>query len=165
MYACCANGLRHHLCYSVQVGRHGLACFARPTFADQISGTEYVLTYTRYLTNAATLFRLKGANVIISSATPDNVWETGNYTYSANRFVGYAKDAAKELAAIFIDHGQTTANAYKKLGAQTVDSFYPHDHTHTSPAGAEVVAKAFVTGLEGTRSELKRYVQGYQTGY
>lgn len=129
------------------------------------SGTEYVLTYTRYLTNAATLFQLKGATVIISSATPNNVWETGNYTYSANRFVGYARDAAKQVGAVFVDHGQSTADAYRKLGAQTVDAFYPHDHTHTSPAGAEVVAEAFITALEGTRSKLRRYVVNQPTGY
>ncbi|KAL9058177.1 MAG: hypothetical protein Q9162_001901 [Coniocarpon cinnabarinum] len=109
---------------------------------------ETVLTYEAYLVNAAKLFQSKGATVIISSATPNNVWETGTYTYSANRFVGYARDAAAATKSVFIDHGQSTADAYQKLGATTVDSFYPHDHTHTSPAGATVVAQAFVTALK-----------------
>ncbi|KAL9090040.1 MAG: hypothetical protein Q9159_002208 [Coniocarpon cinnabarinum] len=125
------------------------------TPTDNGGVAETVLTYEAYLVNAAKLFQSKGATVIISSATPNNVWETGTYTYSANRFVGYARDAAAATKSVFIDHGQSTADAYQKLGATTVDSFYPHDHTHTSPAGATVVAQAFVTALKavGAASE------------
>ena len=75
--------------------------------------------------------------------------------------MGYARDAATQSGSTFVDHGQATADAYKALGASAVDAFYPHDHTHTSPAGAEVVAKAFVTALEGTGSGLKEYVDNY----
>jgi rhamnogalacturonan acetylesterase len=135
------------------------------------------LTYEAYLVNAAKLFEGKGAQVIISSATPNNVFESGTFSYSANRFLGYASDAAKNSGSTFIDHGQTTADAYKALGerasrrsfwdalncltgATTVNSFYPNDHTHTSPAGADVVAKAFAQGLKTSSSSLKNYVKG-----
>ncbi|KAK4551464.1 hypothetical protein LTR86_011156 [Recurvomyces mirabilis] len=128
------------------------------TCTTTYNGTEYVLTYTRYLTNAALLYRARGVNVIISTATTNNLWETGNFTYTANRFVQYARDAAHESSSTFVDHGQAMADAYKALGPSAVDAFYPHDHTHTSPAGAEVVAKAFVTALEYTKSKLKKYV-------
>ena len=119
---------------------------------------ETVLTYEAYLVNAAKMFEAKGASVIISTATPDNPWETGTFTYSANRFVQYCKDAATATGATFVDHGQSTANAFQALGATTVDSYYPNDHTHTSPAGANVVAKAFVDALVTTNSTLKNYV-------
>ena len=92
------------------------------------------------------------------SATPNNVWETGTFTYSANRFVQYAKDAATAAGATFVDHGLYTAALYQKAGAATVDSYYPNDHTHTSPAGANVVARAFILGLEATSSTLKNYI-------
>ncbi|KZV75970.1 carbohydrate esterase family 12 protein [Peniophora sp. CONT] len=120
--------------------------------------TETVLTYEAYLANAAKTFKAKGANVIISSATPDNPWETGTFTYSANRFVGYAEDAATASGATFVDHGLYTAALYDKAGATTVDSYYPNDHTHTSPAGANVVARAFVLALEATSSSLASYI-------
>jgi rhamnogalacturonan acetylesterase len=81
---------------------------------------ETVQTYYTYLVNAAKLFKTKGATVIISSATPNNVWETGTFTYSANRFVTYASDAAKAAGATFVDHGLYTAHAYKNAGATTV---------------------------------------------
>lgn len=125
---------------------------------DHSGVTETVQTYYTYLYNAAKLFQSKGASVIISSATPNNVWEGGVYSYSANRFVGYAKDAATASGSTFVDHGLYVADLYYKLGNATVNSFYPNDHTHTSPAGANVVARAFVLGLEATSSSLAGYV-------
>ena len=120
--------------------------------------SEIVLTYEAYLVNAAKLFKAKGANVIISTATPDNPWETGTFTYSSNRFVGYCEDAAMASGSTFVDHGLYTADLFRKAGATTVDSYYPHDHTHTSPAGANVVARAFILALEATNSSLKNYI-------
>jgi len=120
--------------------------------------SETVQTYYTYLYNAAKLFQSKGATVIISSATPNNVWETGTFTYSANRFVTYASDAAKAAGATFVDHGLYTAQLYKNAGATTVDSYYPNDHTHTSPAGAKVVARAFVLAVKATSSTLGGYL-------
>ena len=119
---------------------------------------ETVQTYYAYLVNAAKLFQSKGASVIISSATPNNVWETGTYVYSANRFVGYARDAASASGSAFVDHGQYVVDAHKALGASAVDAFYPHDHTHTSPAGAKVVARAFVQGVLAGTSGLRGYL-------
>ena len=120
---------------------------------------ETVQTYYTYLVNAAKLFQSKGATVIISSATPNNVWETGTWSYSDSRFVTYCKDAAKATGATFVDHGLYTANAYKTLGKDKVNAFYPKDHTHTSPAGADAVAKAFVDALKATASTLKSYIK------
>ncbi|KJX97993.1 hypothetical protein TI39_contig447g00001 [Zymoseptoria brevis] len=111
---------------------------------------ETVLTYEAYLVNAAKLMKAQGAIVIICSATPDNPWEGGSFSYAANRFVGYARDAAAEAGATFIDHGQYTADLFKSLGPTTVNGFYKHDHTHTSPEGADAVAKAFISGLKAS---------------
>ena len=52
--------------------------------------TEIVLTYPTYLIDASTMFLALGGKVIISSPTPSNPWETGNYTYSPDRFTYYA---------------------------------------------------------------------------
>jgi len=117
-----------------------------------------VLTYQAYLVNAAKKFKAKGANVIISSATPNNVWESGTFSYSANRFVTYAIDAASAAGVTFVDHGLYTASLYKGKGAAVVNGYYPNDHTHTSPAGAEQVARAFVLALKATSSTLAGYV-------
>ncbi|KAH7099355.1 SGNH hydrolase-type esterase domain-containing protein [Auriculariales sp. MPI-PUGE-AT-0066] len=120
--------------------------------------TETVLTFEKYLVNAANAFKAKGANVIISSQTPNNVWEGGVYAYTPGRFVGYASDAAAEAGVTFVDHGLYMAALFNKQGSTVVNAYYPNDHTHTSPVGANVAARAFVLALEATNSTLKSYI-------
>lgn len=57
-----------------------------------------------------------------------------------------------------MDHNDYVAQAYTALGQTTVTTYYPIDHLHTSPAGALVVAEAFVRGLLCGTSTLKAKV-------
>ncbi|RHZ53995.1 Rhamnogalacturonan acetylesterase [Aspergillus turcosus] len=116
---------------------------------------ETVLTFPKYLENAAKLFVSKGAKVLISSQTPNNPWETGTFSYSASRFVGYAKLAAQTAGVDYVDHGAYVADRFETLGKTTVDSYFPNDHTHTSPTGAQVVANAFLKAVVCTDVNLK----------
>jgi rhamnogalacturonan acetylesterase len=112
---------------------------------------ETVHTFPYYLTEAGKAMIAKGAKVIISSQTPNNPWESGTFSYSdGGRFVTYAKNVAAALGnnSIYIDHGAYTANYFKSIGKTATDKLFPQDHTHTSPAGADVVAKAFVKGVQ-----------------
>lgn len=59
---------------------------------------------------------------------------------------------------VYIDHYDYVAQAYEAIGETTVDTFYPVDHLHTSPTGANVVAEAFVRGLLCSESTLKNFV-------
>lgn len=36
---------------------------------------------------------------------------------------------------------------YEQLGNATVNSYYPSDHTHTSPTAANLVAQAFAQAI------------------
>lgn len=126
---------------------------------------EKVYTFVFYVSQAAKLFIAKGAKVILSSQTPNNQWETGTWVGSASRFVGYQKTATKALnsaSVTFVDNFQAVSNTYRKLGSTAVNAFYPKDHTHTSPAAADTVAKAFAQAiyqeLNGTTS-LKPYIK------
>ena len=121
-----------------------------------------VHTVPYYLTEAGKAIIAKGAKVIMSSQTPNNPWESGSFVYSGGRFVTYAQDVAKALGAnaMYVDHGAYTANIWKTLGKAKTDALFPQDHTHTSPAGADVVAKAFVKGLQcGGGGFLNGYVK------
>ncbi|KAF2191043.1 carbohydrate esterase family 12 protein [Zopfia rhizophila CBS 207.26] len=111
--------------------------------------TVTVLTYPAYLINAGKALVAKGAKVIISSPTPNNPWESGTFSYTPSRFTTYSKSAAGQIGsnAMFIDHGQYTANIFQTLGKTKVDSFFPNDHTHMSPAGADTVNRAFVKAV------------------
>lgn len=64
--------------------------------------------------------------------------------------MGYAKQVATALGsnAMYVDHGGYTANYFKGIGKAATDRMFPSDHTHTSPAGADAVTKAFVKGLQ-----------------
>ncbi|KAF2872184.1 SGNH hydrolase-type esterase domain-containing protein, partial [Massariosphaeria phaeospora] len=110
---------------------------------------ETVLTYPAYLIAAGSALAAKGARVIISSPTPNNPWEGGVFSYAPGRFRDYARSAAKAIgsAAVFVDHGLYTANAFQALGKAKVDKLFPNDHTHTSAEGADVVHRAFVKAL------------------
>lgn len=120
-----------------------------------------VQTYPTYLTNAAKAMVAKGAQVIISSPTPNNVCESGTCAYTASRFTEYSRIVVNNVGsgASFVDHGQYLANEYIRLGKTAVDKFYPNDHTHTSPDGADVVSKQFVKGLLCAGGPLATYVK------
>ncbi|KAH8678461.1 GDSL-like Lipase/Acylhydrolase [Xylariales sp. PMI_506] len=111
---------------------------------------ETVYTFVFYVIQAAKLMLAKGATVILSSQTPDNPWETGVFVWSPPRFVGYqlvATDALDSSSVTFVDHFQAVSDAFEDLGDAAVNAFYPNDHTHTSPTGANVVAEAFAEAV------------------
>lgn len=109
-----------------------------------------VYTYNHYIEAAARALITKGAKVIISSQTPNNLWEGGMYSAAAPRFVSYAAQAAKNVGsgASFVDHFQSVANMYKKLGSEATNALYPSDHTHTSPKGADLSAQSFAEAIK-----------------
>lgn len=111
---------------------------------------EIVYTFNRYVENAARTYIAKGAKVILSSQTPNNLWETGTFSATPPRFVKYASTAAKNVGsgASFVDHFQSVANMYKKLGNSATNALYPADHTHTSPRGADLSAQAFAEAIQ-----------------
>lgn len=111
---------------------------------------ETVYTFPFYIIQASKLMLAKGATVILSSQTPKNQWAGGVYNDSPPRFVDYqrlSKEAVANPGATWVDHYRAVSNMYKKLGNKAVTAFYPKDNTHTSPAGAEAIAKAFVQAI------------------
>lgn len=119
---------------------------------------ETVLTFPKYLENAANAMTAKGASVVISSQTPNNPYETGTFVYSPSRFVEMAELAATNAGVDYVDHGLYTANAFEASGTDIVNAYFPNDHTHTSPAGALAVADAFVRGVLCGDNALTEYV-------
>ncbi|KAK8041391.1 hypothetical protein PG994_014398 [Apiospora phragmitis] len=133
---------------------------------------EAVYTFVFYVVQAAKLFRSKGATVVLSSQTPNNLWEGGSFGQGAPRFVGYQATAARSLGdagVTFVDHFQAVANSYRRLGNSGTNALYPKDHTHTSPAGADLSAQAFAqavaTGMNGTTSLRDYIVANYPRPY
>lgn len=122
------------------------------------SGTQILIhSFAFYIENAVVALLAKGAIPIISSQTPDNIW-SGNAIAAGGRFVTYAQSIGTRRGITYVDHYGYTAQAYDKLGQTMTTTFYPNDHLHTSPAGALVVAEAFVRGLLCGNSTLKSKV-------
>lgn len=120
-----------------------------------------VYTFDHYITAAAKSFLAKGAIVIVSSQTPNNPWEGGTFSDVPSRFVADAKLAATTAGAgaYYVDHLAAVEAADKKLGSAAVNAFYPTDHTHTSPAGANVYAAAFAEAVQNTKDPLAAYLK------
>ncbi|KAI8815120.1 SGNH hydrolase-type esterase domain-containing protein [Cladochytrium replicatum] len=146
---------------STDNGRTPCAGQGTETFIDLLysSVPETVLTFPAYLQNAAKLFTAKKTSVIMSSTTPNNPVESGKFAYAPNRFTGFASLAASRTGSSFVDHGQYTANFFQARSISTVNKFFPRDHTHTSAAGANVVAAAFVRGILCGDNPLKAHVK------
>lgn len=131
------------------------------TIYDGVS--ETVLTYPAYYKNAAALFLAKGAKVIMSSPTPNNICETGTCSWGPYRFDYYAWLAAAQSGGTasgvyHVAHGQYAAQAMTNLGASVVNANYPNDHTHTGPYMADIMARSFVLGLKCGTSDLGKAV-------
>jgi rhamnogalacturonan acetylesterase len=125
-------------------------CPGTRTVTCTFTNGTVVKTFDAYMSEAAEMFVKLGAYVVISSQTPNNPWEGGNFSYVPGRFVSGAALAVKNVGSVnvtLVDHGQYVANAFKALGKEAVDAMYPNDHTHTNAAGADVVSRAFVKSL------------------
>ncbi|KAF8216063.1 rhamnogalacturonan acetylesterase [Mycena galopus ATCC 62051] len=122
------------------------------------NGTNITInSFNFYIVNAVNSIKAKGGIPIISSLTPDNIWD-GTVLAAGGRFVTYAQSVGTDADITYVDHFDYVAQAYEALGETEVTTFYPIDHLHTSSAGALVVAEAFVRGLLCGTSSLKNFV-------
>ena len=111
---------------------------------------ETVHSYGWYLRHFVTTAKEKGATAIICSPIPRKSWsKEGKINRSTTSWTLWAKQAAGQSGAQFIDLNEIIARAYEKLGQAEVEPLFGDKGTHTSPAGAAFNAKAVVSGLNG----------------
>lgn len=109
---------------------------------------ETVHSYGWYLRHFVTTAREKGATAIICSPIPRKSWsKDGKINRSTDSWTLWAKQAAGQSGAQFIDLNEIIARAYERLGQAAVEPLFGDKGTHTSPAGAAFNAKAVVSGL------------------
>lgn len=120
-----------------------------------------VYTFRKYISDAANAYIAAGASVVISSQTPNNLWETGTFSDAPPRFVEYAALVAEEIGegSWYVDHFEAVARMFEKLGDGATNALYPEDHTHTSPEGADLVANAFAQAVSEGSSPLAEFVR------
>jgi lysophospholipase L1-like esterase len=114
------------------------------------SGTkEVVHTFGFYMRKFIAESKAKGATPIVLSLTVRNIWKDGKVERGPGSFSAWSAAVAKAEGARFVDITNPIADRYEAMGEANVKAFFPEDHTHTSPEGADLNASFVVAGLKG----------------
>jgi len=113
---------------------------------------EVVHTYGWYMRKMIADAKAKGATPIVLSLTVRNIWKDGKVERGSGHYSEWAAEIAKSQQVLFIDLTNIIADQYEKLGQDRVQELFGPDHTHTSPAGAELNAALVVAGIKALRN-------------
>ena len=109
---------------------------------------ETVHSYGWYLRRFTTTAKERGAAAIVCSPIPRKSWnEEGNINRATTSWTLWARQAAEQTGAEFIDLNEIIARAYERIGPEKVEPLFADQGTHTSPEGAAFNARAVVSGL------------------
>jgi rhamnogalacturonan acetylesterase len=123
------------------------------------TGTEVVHTYGWYLRKFASDAKSKGATVMIASMVAGNSFKDGKVSRADATYGGWAKQAAQQAGAYFIDANNIIGDKLEKMGPEIVKGFYPYDGVHTNAEGAGVNAGAIITGIKrDSTNTLNKYL-------
>lgn len=124
------------------------------TLAD---GTkEIVHTFGWYMAQMAKDARTHGATVIICSPIPHKQrWENGR---DFEELAQWDKQVAKNTGSLYFDLTMVISDAYKKVGADKVETFFADKGTHTTDMGAQFNAACVIAGLKSLPDDpLEKY--------
>ena len=124
--------------------------------------TDTVHTYGWYMRKYIADARAKGAVPMLLTLTIRNIWTNNPEGKSGiERDMGYDTDL-HQLATVervpLIDMAIVEADRLEALGPAKTAELFPIDHTHTSSAGAELVAESVVHALHEAHSPLAEYL-------
>ncbi|MCA9240600.1 MAG: rhamnogalacturonan acetylesterase [Planctomycetales bacterium] len=110
---------------------------------------EVVYSYGWYLRRYVAESKAKGATPIVLSLVPRDIWKDGRIVRAEEDYGNWAREAAQQAGAAFVDLNQIVADRYERDGQPKVheEYFTPADHTHTSRIGAEVNANCVAQGM------------------
>jgi rhamnogalacturonan acetylesterase len=121
-------------------------------------GKEIVHTFGWYMRKYARDAKARGAQPITCSYVPRNDWKDGKVLRGG--YVKPTREAAEAENVPFIDLHEIAARRYEQLGEAKVKEFFPHEHTHTNAAGADVNAQCVVEGIRGLKDHpLNQYLK------
>jgi hypothetical protein len=105
--------------------------------------------------------KAKEATPIVCSLIPRNDWGDGKVKQAEGSYGTWAKEAAEQEGARFIDLNALIANRYDGMGQEAVKPLFPKEHTHTGWRGAVLNAECVIEGLKGLKDcELKNDLSG-----
>lgn len=123
------------------------------------TGVEVVHSYGWYLRKFARDAQSKGATVMIASMVAGNAFKDGKVMRADATYGSWAKQAAQQAGAYFIDANNLIAEKFEKMGPDIVKTFYPYDGVHTNAAGAGINASAIIDGIKSdSTNTLNKYL-------
>lgn len=121
---------------------------------------EVVYTYGWYMRKYVNEAKEKGAVAIICSPVPRNNFKDGKVSRATEDYGKWAKETATTTGAYFIDINNHIADAYEKLGADSVKNFFPADHTHTNKEGAQLNADIVIKDVKDLKKcKLRKFLK------
>lgn len=116
---------------------------------EQTGKAETVHSYGWYLRRYVNDVKEAGGIPIVVSPVPRDRWENGRVLRASGDYGGWAREAAEQAGAAFVDLNELIAVRYEALGEKDVGTrfFTEDDWTHTTRAGAEANASCLVEGL------------------
>ena len=109
---------------------------------------EIVHTFGWYMRRFIQDTKAAGATPIVLSLTVRNIWKDGRIERGSGNYSQWSEQIVKSQSVSFIDLTNIIADHYELLGPDKVQSFFPVDHTHTSPEAAYLNASLVVSGLK-----------------
>lgn len=107
---------------------------------------EFVHTFGWYLAKYVSDAKARGVTVILCSPIPHKEkWEKGR---DFDRHAQWGEEVAKAGGAHFFDLTMVITAAYKKLGAEKVNTLFSDARTHTNAVGAQINAGCVIAGLK-----------------
>ncbi len=109
---------------------------------------EVVHTFGWYLRKFIADAKEKGAIPMVCSLVPRKIWKEGKIVRSAD-YAKWSAEVALAQSVRFLDLNEIIARRYDELGQEKVEPLFGDEHTHTSPAGAELNAECVIAALKG----------------
>jgi rhamnogalacturonan acetylesterase len=100
-------------------------------------------------TRAVTDVRDRGASPILCSLVPRKIWKDGHIVRDEH--------ADWTTNTPFLDLKAIVARKYEALGPEKVNELFADEHTHTTPAGAQLNATSVIDGLKALDNPLVKY--------
>ena len=116
---------------------------------------ESIHSYGWYMRQYVQDAQNRGAQVIICSPPPRNLWKDGKVVRGLDGYAEWAQEAAKQSGASFVDLNTLTADKYDALGEQAAKPLF-NDFQHSRKAGAKLNAESVATGIARLRIPLAK---------
>ncbi len=144
---------------------HGAGPESKVFRMEATGKNQVIYTYGWYIRKFIMDAKEKGAIPIVLSHTPRNKWDKGRIESNASSFGLWARQAAQQAGAYFIDLNAISGKKYQALGPENTPPYFKNDHTHSSRLGAELNAASIAEGLLGLDCDLKKYLKPVEYSY